>query len=357
MIRNVKIIGAGSIGNHLAQASRRAGWNVSVVDSNPNALIRMRNEIYPTRYGAWDKSIRLYEAGKEPQGGFDVIMIGTPPHVRMPLAAAALAEKPAVLLLEKPLLPPTLEGLTQFSSAYDDSKTAVLVGYDHAVSESIAHVSSIIRSGILGKIETIDVEFREHWGGIFKAHPWLSGPADSYLGFTEKGGGASGEHSHALHLWLHLSKVASFGKSREVSVMYDWRDEGKARYDAIASFAILTDTDRVGRVVQDVVTAPTRKWARVQGVDGYIEWHCNGRPEGDLVVWKTKDSQHEHEQVFAKKRPDDFFREILHIEDILTGHVGRADSPLSLASGLAVMSILRAAYKAGGKGTVRPSLL
>ena len=43
----VKIIGAGSIGNHLAQASRRMGWDVLVVDVDPKALGRMKNENFP----------------------------------------------------------------------------------------------------------------------------------------------------------------------------------------------------------------------------------------------------------------------------------------------------------------------
>ena len=55
----VKIIGAGSIGNHLAQASRRLGWEVTVVDNDQKALERMKNEIYPARYGGWDEKFSL----------------------------------------------------------------------------------------------------------------------------------------------------------------------------------------------------------------------------------------------------------------------------------------------------------
>jgi pyruvate/2-oxoglutarate dehydrogenase complex dihydrolipoamide dehydrogenase (E3) component len=44
----VKIFGAGSIGNHLANASRRLDWQVDVVDIDLAALKRMREEIYPT---------------------------------------------------------------------------------------------------------------------------------------------------------------------------------------------------------------------------------------------------------------------------------------------------------------------
>jgi predicted dehydrogenase len=350
MATTAKIIGAGSIGNHLAHASRRAGWQVTVIDRDPKALLRMKNEIYPMRYGAWDDAITLYEAGKEPKGGYDVIFIGTPPHVRMTLATDALLEKPKVLQLEKPLCSPTLSGLSPFLKKLKKGKTAVILGYDHAISESVGFVEELLRSGVAGKIETLDVEFREHWGGIFKAHPWLSGPHDSYLGFTEKGGGASGEHSHALHLWTHLAKVSGLGAPKTVSALYDWRKEKKAVFDAIATFSIITDKKKMGRVVQDVVTAPTRKWARLQGVSGFIEWHCNGKPEGDYVVWQGADGV-KNEKIFPKKRPDDFFREIKHIEDIIEGRVKSSVSPVSLESGVSVMEMLSTAYKLKGVGT------
>jgi predicted dehydrogenase len=347
MAYKAKIFGAGSIGNHLAQACRRAGWDVVVVDRDPKALKRMKEEIYPTRYGAWDDAITLFESGKEPKGGFDVIFIGTPPHVRMPIAMEALAEKPKVLQLEKPLGMPSLEGVAQFVAKVKKGKTAVIVGYDHSVSDAAEFIVSLLTSNTIGSIETLDVEFREHWGGIFKAHPWLSGPADTYLGFTEKGGGASGEHSHALHLWIYLAQVAGLGLPKEVSALYEWRKEGKAVYDAIATFSMLTNKKKIGRVVQDVVTSPTRKWIRVQGKNGFIEWYCNGKPEGDHVVWKVGD-QPMAEKVFPKKRPDDFFKEVQHIEALLSGKVNAKDSPMSLQNALHVMSVLSATRKKKG---------
>ena len=41
----VKIIGAGSIGNHHTQASRAMGWDVTVTDADPKALERMREPL------------------------------------------------------------------------------------------------------------------------------------------------------------------------------------------------------------------------------------------------------------------------------------------------------------------------
>ena len=44
----VKIIGAGSIGNHLAHASRSLGWQVDICDIDSRALVRTKEMIYPS---------------------------------------------------------------------------------------------------------------------------------------------------------------------------------------------------------------------------------------------------------------------------------------------------------------------
>ena len=44
MSLHVKVYGAGSIGNHLAHASRSLNWNVDVVDIDEDALVRMKEK-------------------------------------------------------------------------------------------------------------------------------------------------------------------------------------------------------------------------------------------------------------------------------------------------------------------------
>lgn len=341
----VKIIGAGSIGNHLAQACRRMGWDVVIVDNDPRALERTKNDIYPTRYGAWDDAIELFEAGKEPKGGFDIIIIGTPPDSHMKLAIAALEEKPKLLHIEKPLCAPTLDGVDEFVKAREKApETIVLVGYDHAVAESIEYIADLVKKGTFGKILTMDVEFREHWKGIFGAHPWLAGPWETYLGYWKKGGGAGGEHSHALHLWQYFAAQLGLGSLRDVKALFDMQEDHGAEYDRMAAFLLTTDKNFKGRVVQDVVTYPVRKWIRIQGEKGFIEWYCNGSPDGDLVKYQVE-GEDAVEKVFPKKRPDDFYRETLHYADLLSGKIKEADSPLSFEKGLAVMKILHKAHQ------------
>lgn len=348
----IKIIGAGSIGNHLAQASRRVGWDVVMTDTDPKALERTKNDIYPKRYGAWDESIQLFEAGKEPKGGYDLIVIGTPPDSHMKLAIAALEEKPRLIHIEKPLCTPDLTGVDEFIKARKKyPEVVVTVGYDHAVSEGVDGVIEILKKEDFGDIVTVDVEFREHWRGIFAAHPWLAGPWETYLGFWKRGGGAGGEHSHALHLWLHFASFLNWGGVKESKAIFDFvKDkEHGSEYDRIAAFLLKTESGKMGRVVQDVVTYPVRKWAKLQGEKGFIEWHCGGRPEGDLIRYQL-DGKELVEKVIAKKRPDDFYREVLHYDKLLKGEIKEQDSPLSFEKGLEVMRILKEAhanYKSG----------
>ena len=340
----VKIFGAGSIGNHLSQASRRMGWEVIVVDRDPAALDRMKNDIFPKRYGAWDPAIKQFVLGSEPKGDFDIIFIGTPPDTHMALAHEALKEKPRLMHIEKPLGTPDLKGIAEFKNALADMPgTIVTVGYDYSLGESIEAMGEIVKKKSIGEILTIDVEVREHWSGIFSAHSWLSGPEDTYLGYWRRGGGAGGEHSHALHLWQYFARLAGWGPVKNVQAKFDFRTAAKAEYDSIALFNLETESGNIGRVVQDVVTSPVKVWARVQGNKGFVEWHLKGAPEGDLVRFQTGDGAIE-DKVFSKKRPDDFYREVSHYADLLSGRTHAADSPVALDRGIEVMELLNHSY-------------
>lgn len=339
--RKVKIIGAGSIGNHLAQACRRHSWDVTIIDRDSEALRRTREELYPSRYGAWDEAIKLYTATDEPRGGFDVIFIGTPPDVRLGVATRLLAEEPKVLQLEKPLFPPITQGFEDFETFRQElarhPTVSVVTGYDHVLGEAVEKTIEVARTG--GGIKTIEVCFREHWQGIFAAHPWLSGPTNSYLGYWQRGGGASGEHSHALNFWQHLARELGCGRVFEVSAEMQMVDEGGAQYDEVCLLNLRTESGFVGNVAQDVVTRPTLKRALVVTDEGTVEWVYNWQKDVDRVVvsWTGEEIK------ISRKRPDDFYREICRVDKILRGE--RVEqSPISLSRGLETMAVLRAAH-------------
>lgn len=340
MIQNVKVIGAGSIGNHLANAARRKGWSVTLCDIDAEALRRTREEIYPARYGQWDPAITLCHPDAAPQGGFDLIAIGTPPHVHLDLALAAIAEKPAAILVEKPVCRPDLDLAEEVRQAAAAAGVRAFTGYDHVVGAAAEALSARAAAGGLGALATLDVEFREYWGGIFAAHPWLAGPWETYLGFSAKGGGASGEHSHAINLWQHFAHAAGAGRVTRVSARMDWVRDGRVDYDRLCVLTLETEGGLIGRCVQDVVTKPPRKWARLQYDGGALEWQCGAAPGVDRVT-VAPDGAAAQATDIAKTRPDDFIRELDHIDHCLdTG----AESPISLDRGLDTMLVIAAAH-------------
>ena len=338
----VKIFGAGSIGNHLSHAARTLNWAVDIADVSEDALNRTKEEIYPSRYGKWDDSIGLYHNDNIPKNIYDLIIVGTPPDSHMELAINAIQEKPKAILIEKPLCTPDLSQAQKFFELMKSSNVKVFVGYDHVIGKASCEVGNIIQQNDIGDIETIDVEFREHWGGIFNAHPWLSGPQDTYLGYWKKGGGASGEHSHAINLWQNFAHVCNAGRVVKVTGNLKYVEESGTSYDKICALNLETEKGLIGRVVQDVVTKPPRKWGRVQGSQGFVEWYCGNKPNCDTVLANNCEDKSQ-EVLIEKNRPDDFILELKHIEEVVNGN--GQQSPISIERGLDTMLIVAAAHK------------
>ena len=53
----------------------------------------------------------------------------------------------------------------------------------------------------------------------------------------------------------------------------------------------------------------------------------------------------DEEKLITKKRPDDFYQEVLHIRDILDEKLDVKNSPISLERGLDTMIVIAAAHK------------
>jgi predicted dehydrogenase len=338
-VKRIKIIGAGSIGTHHAHACRQLGWDVTVVDVAASALDRMRTQLFPSRYGAWDDAIELTTPSKAARGGFDLIIIGTPPDSHVSLALDALDETPKAILIEKPLAPPFTQ--TDGILRRANNRTRVFIGYDHVVGRAAEMVVRELTNAAVGSVLTIDVEFREHWAGIFQAHPWLSGPRDSYLGYWQRGGGASGEHSHAVNLWQYFARIAGAGRVTQVQAALDYVTDVDAVYDRLCLMTLRTDGRLVGRVVQDVITSPARKWARIQGDTGAIEWHVGYLPGADAVIIKRPGTE-DDVRIIPKTRPDDFIQELQHIHKCCADCV---ESPIDLIRGIETLQVMNAAHE------------
>ncbi len=341
-MRNIKIIGAGSIGNHLAHACRHKNWQVDLYDCDNKALDRTRNMIFPSRYGSWDDKINLYNSKNDKiKKDYDVIFIGTPPDTHLNLALKELSHQPKLICIEKPLCQPDLKKLQNFVQKKKKFRTRILVGYDHTVGKSANFIAKKLNKINLNKIAYIDVEIREHWKGIFNAHPWLNGPQDSYLGFWKKGGGATAEHSHGINIWQYFASTIGGGRINEVNADLTYIKKGKANYDSICFLQVKTEKGLIGRITQDVVTTPASKIAKIQTHDHTLEWHCNFDKFGDAAI-ERRDKKNKLTK-FPKVRADDFIQEINHIEKLLKNKIEK--SPLEFHNSLETMLIIAAAHK------------
>lgn len=344
----VKVIGAGSIGNHLSHAARVKGWSVDLVDTDTEALRRTREEIYPQRYGKWDSMINLYSTEEAPHRAYDIVFIGTPPDTHLTIASEQLAITQAIVI-EKPLCGPSMQGLAELVLEVKKRGVKAFVGYNHLCGKALHCARQLLRSRGVSPI-TIDVEFREHWGGIFSAHPWLAGPKDSYLGFSERGGGATGEHSHGINLWQHLALQTGQGRVVEVTANTTTVSEPDVDYDQISFAHLKTDSGLVGRVAQDVVTSPPQKKARIYSQSGSVEIDLAAGKGTESVTSALGDIP--SVETFKKTRPDDFIAELDHLEDVLLseGNKKYAESPLNIDRGVETMLVISAILKSARDG-------
>ena len=349
-MNSVLIIGAGSIGNHLAFACRQKGWSVDLYDNDPEALQRTRQDIYPTRYGQWDDQIRLL-AEESFKQKYDVVIIGTPPDTHLPIALR-LARDLSIrfMLIEKPLCGPNLEDLEALRAQLDITGCRALVGYNHIFCENTKIAEEFISNEAVGAPLSLHVRWLEHWGGIFAAHPWLSGPEASYLGHWRRGGGACGEHSHAISLWQHFSNLLGKGDISKVSATMKFIDNETVCYDETAQTLVESAEGLVGSIIQDVVTAPAEKFMRIQFENGFLCWEANADPSHDSVRFGCH-GKPEEVRLVKKSRPDDFRGQIDHIDGLLSGKINAESSANALGRGVSVMQVISAAYDSAINGT------
>jgi len=345
----VLVIGAGSIGNHLAFACRQKGWNVDLYDNDPEALQRTQQDIYPSRYGQWDDEICLLEEQSFRQG-YDLVIIGTPPDTHLSIASKLARDlNVRLMLIEKPLCGPDLQGLKALRDQLDSTGCFALVGYNHIFCQNTKIAEELISSEAFGVPLSLHVRWLEHWGGIFAAHPWLPGPEASYLGHWRRGGGACGEHSHAISLWQHFSNVLGQGDIAQVSASMKIVETEGVCYDETAQALVRSDRGLIGSIIQDVVTAPAEKTMRIQFENGFLEWEANADPSHDAVRFACQGKPQEV-RLIKKTRPDDFRGQIDHIEDLLSGRTKAEASPNALSQGISVMQVVSAAYESSSSG-------
>ena len=329
-----RVFGAGSIGNHITHALKNINYEVEVVDIDKSALSRMKNEIYPSRYKTWDNSINLIS--KPTTDKVDLEVIGTPPDTHSKILLEGIKEnRSKIWLVEKPFTFPDMDHINDLSKRLKDFENRIFVGYNHSVSP--AFIKLLKELNVKKNVTKIYCNWLEHWGGIFKAHPWLKGPEDSYLGFSKRGGGSLMEHSHGLHLLLLvINKLGlkinntNFCLNRDPLNNYD-------NYVNIVFDLKSNSGSLIASYTTDVFTKNISKKIVIETEDEILSVEF-GASKGSCDLFKHITEKKESNKIFNKNRPDDFKYEIGLLNDNLNGSEPEFIDNLSYKWGLKVCS-------------------
>ena len=178
----ILIYGAGSIGNHYANGFIERGHEVFVTDISEEALKRMKTDIYPSRYKHWNDSIKLINSSQSDELFVDVVFIGTPPESHLDISLnSIIRNKPKIIHIEKPVSTINLTKIDELKKLAAKNKTILLNGYNHNLTNNVLKAREVIKSNDFGKPLIMHSNVNEHWGGIFKAHPWIKNLEDTYL--------------------------------------------------------------------------------------------------------------------------------------------------------------------------------
>ena len=316
-MKKVLIFGSGSIGNHMSFACRKIGLKVFITDVNPNALKRMKYKIYPKRYKKWDKKITIvnYKDVFKFNEIFDLIIIGSPPETHLKLYFDCKKKlKFKKMLIEKPITNFSNELLYKFNNSV--KKSMVFCGYNHSVSQSFKFFIFCIFK-YFKKYETLEINWKEGWEGILKAHFWLKNEFESYLGNIKKGGGALQEHSHGLHLMLVILKQLKVNyQNLKFKKTILFKKKGNIKYDIYSNLSTINNNSLVNYET-DLKTFPSIKNITISNKNYKAQWKCNFKTNKDSVSL-FHNNRLKFTKIFKKTRSTEFENEIKEILSINT---------------------------------------
>jgi|MDTG01.2.fsa_nt_gb hypothetical protein len=337
--KDILIIGAGSIGNHMAYASRKLNLDVGVTDISRVALKRMKNKTYIQRYGKWDPNIDIIPFKKvfEIKKKYKLIIIGTPPNTHYKIFKKISQNmKYENILIEKPLVNFNSKNFEKFS----DINGRTFCGYNHSLSNAFKHYLNILKKKKINKkkINLIHVEWKEGWTGILKAHPWLKNEFQSYLGNLKEGGGALQEHSHGLHLLLIILNFYKINLDKKKTNFFSIKNKKKTKqYDCYTNLTSFSNNTLINYET-DLLSKNSKKQIKIEIDDFQYRLIFNYLPNVDAVIIE-KNRKILEKKLFKKNRSTEFQNEISHILKI--DNKNYLSSPIHYKKGLNVIKIIR----------------
>ena len=317
-MKKILIFGAGSIGNHMANAALKIKCKVYITDIKFSALERMKQKIFPSRYGRWNNSISIinYKEVFHNKNNFDLVIIGTPPNTHTKLFRDIKKKiNFKKILIEKPISHYLEKNINKTLLSHNKKNKNIFCGYNHSINKSFQYFYKKA-SLIIKKINFIDVEWKENFNGILGAHPWLKNQYESYLGSIHEGGGSLQEHSHGIHLLNVILKLKNIKLNKlKFNKNIIFKSNKRKIYDCFCNIVSM-DKNLFIKYETDLLTWPAQKKVKISGDNYNLTWQCNYKKNIDRVVEEAKGK--EKNFYFSKSRSQEFENELQHILNLST---------------------------------------
>ena len=261
MKKKILIFGSGSIGTHHANAAISLNYDVFITDRKDSQLNNMRENLYPERYGKWNDKIKCvpYNVVFGLKYNFDLVIIGVPPASHLDLIKLCKKNiKFKKILVEKPLC------------AYNQNfnflkknflKNKIFCGFNHSISKSILYFLSNLKKALnknKSKVE-INIEWKESFNLVLKAHPWIKSLNNSYLSNYKIGGGVCQEYSHAIHFFVILKEFLFKSNTCSFKKKINFKKVGKFKYDKSATLTYFDKSKKLNLFLNSINNPPIKK--------------------------------------------------------------------------------------------------
>ena len=218
-----------------------------------------------------------------------------------------------------------------------NKKINYFCGYNHSLSNSFSYFIKTLKNKKFGKIDFIDIQWREGWEGILGAHFWINNEYGSYLGNYIKGGGATQEHSHPIHLAYILNKELYKGKLKYQNGQIVFQKKNKNKYDKFSQIFLKSLKNNINISI-DLYSHDVKKEVSAYSNKNKIKIIFNYQKNLDRIILlkngikKIKD--------FKKTRSKDFEQELTHIDAIKSKNNAKK-SYINILNAIETMKIIK----------------
>lgn len=300
---NILIFGAGSVGAHHAHAASYLRANVSITDINKNQLLYLKKNLYPSRYGKWNKKINIisYNNIFKIKYRIDLIVLGISPSNHMRVLKECIKKlKFNKILVEKPLF---VFNQKINMKTFKKFENKIYCGFNHEISKSILFVKKYIKSK--NNIQKIKIKWAESFKYLLKAHPWVKKIEDTYLSNIYKGGGVLHEFSHAVHLTNSLKNLITRKKNLKLkSEIVFKKNKNKRKYDILSKILLKNENFEIETYVDGISIPPEKKISIYSNNEELVWERLANKNIEKITIFRN--GRKKLNKIFKISRPQDF---------------------------------------------------